>query len=65
MFTDLGPITEHLDTEHRVFLQLARRDTGLLECLPLDELVTAPQGCLLREPLAMEPPVEVQTSMVV
>ena len=33
-------------------------DTGLLECLQLEELVTAPQGCQQPEPLAMEPPVE-------
>jgi|GEM_PF-3395638 hypothetical protein len=33
-------------------LATGHRDTGLLECL-------------LREPLAMEPPVEAQTSMVV
>jgi len=40
-------------------------DTGLLECLQLEELVTAPQGCQQPEPLAMEPQVEAQTSMVV
>ena len=48
-----------------MYQQLARRDTGLQACLPPVELVTAPQVYLLREPLAMEPPVEVQTSMVV
>ena len=65
VFTEPGPITELLATEHRGCLQLACRDTGLQECLPLEELVTAPQVYLLREPLAMEPPVEEQTSMVV
>jgi hypothetical protein len=48
-----------------VYQQLARLDMGLLECLQQEELATAPQGCQQREPLAMEPPVEAQTSMVV
>ena len=52
VFTEPGPITALLATE-------------LLECLPPEDLVTAPQGRLLREPLAMEPPVEEQTSMAV
>jgi len=65
LFTEPGPITELLATEPQVYQQLARLDMGLLECLQQEELATAPQGCQQREPLAMEPPVEAQTSMVV
>ena len=75
LFTVLGPITAHLDTahldtahldtEHRVYLQLAHLDTGLLECLRQEERATGPPAFRQREPPAMEPLVEAQTSMVV
>ena len=70
LFTVLGPITAHLDTahldmEHRVYLQLAHLDTGLLECLRQEERATGPLAFRQREPPAMEPLVEAQTSMVV
>jgi len=63
--TEPGPITAHLDTEHRVYLQLAHLDTGLLECLRQEERATGPPAFRQREPPAMEPLVEAQTSMVV
>ncbi|MCX5938551.1 MAG: hypothetical protein NTW02_10185 [Cyanobium sp. LacPavin_0920_WC12_MAG_62_9] len=65
LFTVLGPITARRDTEHRVYLQLAHLDTGLLECLRQEERATGPPAFRQREPPAMEPLVEAQTSMVV
>ena len=57
LFTVLGPITAHLDTAHL--------DTELLECLRQEERATGPLAFRQREPPAMEPLVEAQTSMVV